>query len=116
NGRRSAERYVAVWLVCFGLLPESCRSRLPTAPVWAASRALSAGSPAESNNPASCARSRGPVQTPVLPHADFYPLPEPLAVYARRSPPGTFLRCPTISASAQRNRTSSVTPSTHSDS
>src|SRR5271166_4498347 len=74
NGRRSAERYVAVWLVCFGLLPESCRSRLPTAPVWAASRALSAGSPAESNNPASCARSRGPVQTPVLPHADFYPV------------------------------------------
>jgi len=36
-----------------------------------------------------------PVQTPVLPTVDFVPLPEPLAVYARRSPPGTSLRCST---------------------
>src|ERR1035438_6283939 len=68
------------------------------APVWASSLALSAGSPAESNNPASCARSPGPVQTPAPPTVDFVPLPEPLAVYARRSPPGTSDRV------ARRNR------------
>src|SRR5271157_937835 len=98
NGRRSAERYVAVWLVCFGLLPESCRSRLPRAPVWAASRALSAGSPAESNTPTSCVPSPGPIQTPARPTVDFCPRLNPPAVYAHISPLGTYLRCPTISA------------------
>jgi hypothetical protein len=36
-----------------------------------------------------------PVQTPVLLTVDFVPLPELLAVYARRSPLGTSLRCST---------------------
>src|SRR5271157_1685047 len=81
-----------------GLLPEWRRSRPSTAPAWAASLALSAGSLAESNNPTSCVPSPGPIQTPARPTVDFCPRPKPLAVYAHRSPPGTSLRCPTISA------------------
>src|ERR1019366_5238299 len=92
---RSAARYAAVWLVGSCLLPESRRSRRPTVPAWAAWLALSAGSPAESNNPTSCVPSRGPVQTPALPNVDFCPRLKPRAVYDHRSPPGTSLRCST---------------------
>src|ERR1019366_4708814 len=93
--RRSAWRCAAAWLVWSCLLRESRRSRLATAPAWAASLALSAGSPAESNSPPSSALSRAPVQTPALPTVDSCPPPEPLAVHAHRSPLGTSLRCPT---------------------
>src|SRR5208337_3326331 len=37
-------------------------------------------------------------QTPARPTVDFCPRLKPPAVYAHRSPLGTYLRCPTISA------------------
>ena len=87
---------------CFlGFVLSSSRmaSITPTqAPAWAASPALSAGSPAEPNTAASSAPSREPVRTPALPPAHFCPRRKPLAAHAHRAPLCTPLRCSTIAA------------------
>src|ERR1035441_3276349 len=98
NAQKSASPYAVVSWVAACRFPEWRRSRLPTAPAWAASGAAAAGSPVALRSAASSALSLALRQTLSLLSVHSCSPPEPLAVSAHKSPLSTSLRCSTITA------------------